>query len=237
VGGRFGRRWLVAATLVTACALPARSASPVRPAALAAPDAGPALAIGSGRAAASRASLGGLDARAVAVPRSPASPGFYHSFLAPELARHAEGHAYFVGSPVYGFLRDTSSAALFETVEGIEHDTIRAVRRATRDWLLDEAGIDRLAVTFRPVTEALDRVDARMNPGERSSTTIRIGFSSLYPRLVVDRETAAGEFRFRVTLDGRAGADYRPASRRGPWIGTDVDVAERSARFRLGVAF
>lgn len=197
----------------------------------------PSVPLGTGTTLRGGVSGGGLGA-GVPVTRLPAAkPGFYHSFLGPELSRYTESYAYFVGSPAYDFFRDSSSASHFETTESVEHDTVKAVRRAARDWMLEEVGIDQLSITFRPVADALDRFDDRLNAREGSSTEIRLGFSRLYPRLVVDRSTQVGDFRFRLALDGRAGADFRPASGRGPWIGTDVDVRDRAARFRLGLRF
>jgi len=171
--------------------------------------------------------------------RAPAAtPGFLEAYLAPELARHTEAFSSYVGSSAYGVHREAQSNGHVETVAGIERNTIRAVRRAARDWLVEATGAERFTLTFRPFTEAVERAGERMTPGNSGrDTQIRLGFSRLYPRVTVERPTSAGAFRFAASLDGRAEADFRPDSKRAPAVGAEWDTRERSARFRLGFAF
>jgi hypothetical protein len=172
-------------------------------------------------------------------PRAPAPPaGFLDAYLAPELARHTESFSSYVGSSAYGVHREADSNGHLETVAGIERNTIRAVRRAARDWLFEATGAERFTLTFRPFAEAVERAGERLTAGEaRRETQIRLGFSRLYPRVVVERPTAAGAFRFAATLDGRAEADFRPVSKHAPAIGAEWDTRDRTARFRLGLVF
>lgn len=166
------------------------------------------------------------------------APGFLDTYLAPELARQTEGFSSYVGSPSYGLHREAASNGHIETVEGIERNTIRAVRRAARDWLVEATGAERFTLTFRPFAEAVERAGERLTPGNSGrDTQIRLGFSRLYPRVTVERPTTAGAFRFAATLDGRAEADFTPDSRYVPTVGAEWDTRERTARFRLGLAF
>jgi hypothetical protein len=167
-----------------------------------------------------------------------AAPAFVDAYLAPELARQTEAFRSYVGSPSYGLHREAGSNGYFETVEGIERNTIRAVRRAARDWLVEATGAERFTLTFRPFAEAVERAGERLTPGNSGDDTqIRLGFSRLYPRVTVERPFASGAFRFAATLDGRAEADFKPDSRFAPTVGAEWDRRERTARFRLGLAF
>jgi hypothetical protein len=166
------------------------------------------------------------------------SRGFYRSYLAPELERHASGYADYLRSASYRFLRESSSAGYYETVESLERSTVKAVRRATRDWLLEETGIDSWAAGVRTETLSVDRIGERLSSRTSGSPTeIRLVFSGLLPRIVIDRATSSGDFRFRASLDGRAGFDFRPLSRRAPWLATDLDLRRGTANLSLGMAF
>lgn len=180
-----------------------------------------------------------LRERPSAALRTPVpSPGFLEAYLAPELARGTEAFSSYVGSPAYGVHREADSNSHSETVAGIERNTIRAVRRAARDWLIDATGAERFTLTFRPFAEAVERAGERITSGNaRGDTQIRLGFSRLYPRVVVERPTSAGAFRFAASLDGRAEADFSPDSRYATSVGAEWDTRDRTARFRLGLAF
>ncbi len=167
-----------------------------------------------------------------------AVPGFVDAYLAPEIARQTEAFSSYVGSPSYDLHRVAASNGHLETVEGIERNTIRAVRKAARDWLVEATGAERFTLTFRPFAEVVERAGERLTSGNTGrDTRIRLGFSRLYPRVTLERPTAAGAFRFAATADGRAEADFTPDSRYLPTVGAEWDRRERTTRFRLGLAF
>lgn len=207
-GDEMMRRTLRLGTVAAALAAATIAAAPLRAAPRAPGSVEPlplALPLGDAPRRASALSaeeiLRSPAARAVAP-----TPGFFSAYLEPQLGRRIAGRASFVGTPAYESARARGTSAYGEIVDLVERDATRALRRATRRYLVDVTGLDDVALSLRP---SRDPRELGADPGP-SPTQLRLGFSRGLPRLVVDRDGETGSMRLSVGVDGRAAAEYRP---------------------------
>ncbi len=161
------------------------------------------------------------------------TPGFFSAYLEPQLGRRIAGRASFVGTPAYESARARGTSAYGEIVDLVERDAARALRRATRRYLVEVTGLDDVALSLRP---SRDRSEFGADP-EASPTQLRLGFSRGLPRLVVDRDGETGSLRLSLGADGRAAAEYRPRGGGDARLAISWDLPEGSGYVYFAAGF